>query len=198
MDRTQAEEDIKLIREVMARSALYTNFSGLSGIIAGTLALLACIATFWITDHVQLSKQNLWYAVTWVLTFVLAISQDYALAQKKARRRGETIWSPATRQVIKAVIPGVFIAFLLSVRALYLGDLDAIPAIWAMGYGAADCAAGMFSVREVRIFGVVQLVTGALALCFFTTWPASLYVLALTFGVYHILFGLWLMQKYGR
>jgi hypothetical protein len=198
MDRTQAEQDIKLIREVMARSALYTNFSGLSGIIAGVLALLGCIASYLITYDIPPDRQSLWYAVTWVLVFVLAICQDYALAQRKARRRGETIWSPATYQVIKAVMPGVFVAFVLSIGALVNGLLDAIPGIWALGYGVACCAAGMFSVREVRVFGVVELVSGAVALAFFPTWPASLYVLAVTFGVYHILFGLWLLRKYGR
>jgi len=96
------------------------------------------------------------------------------------------------------VLPGVLIAFLVSLWALVLEKPDAIPGIWAMGYGAAVCAAGMFSVREVRIFGVVELVSGAVAFLFFSYWMASLYVLAVTFGVYHIAFGLWLMRRYGR
>lgn len=197
MDKSQAEQDIKLIRDVMARSTMYTNFSGLSGIVAGILALLGCVATYYITYYVQLERQFVWYFVTWVSVFVLAIGQDYALAQSKAARRGETFWSPAAIQVIKAVLPGVFIAFVVSVWMLFQGEFDAIPAIWALGYGAAICAAGRFSIREVRIFGVIQLISGAVALFFFSTWTDSLYVLAVTFGLYHILFGIWVMRKYG-
>jgi len=82
--------------------------------------------------------------------------------------------------------------------ALVIDLPDAIPAIWAMGYGAAICAAGMFSVREVRIFGVVELVSGAVAFVFMSYWPVSLYVLAVTLGLYHIIFGVWLMCRYGQ
>jgi len=197
MDKVQAEENIKLIREVMETSARYTNLSGVSGIIAGVLALVGCALTYWITFAFQGAEQISWYVVTWVLVLGISILQDLALAQRKARSRGEEYFTPATLQVYKAVLPGIFVAAVLSIRALTLGELDAIPALWALGYGAALCAAGRFSAREVRVFGVIQLITGAIALFFFSTWDYSLYVLALSFGIYHILFGLWMTRKYG-
>lgn len=197
MDKAEAAEDIKLIREVMETSARYTNFSGISGIIAGTLALLGCGATYWVTlalPGVLLIRS---YVIIWVLVLAISIFQDFALAQRKARRRGEDYFTPATAQVYKAVLPGIFVAVVLSIRALTLRELDAIPALWCLGYGAAICAAGRFSVREARIFGAVQLISGAIGLFLFATPPESLYFLAVTFGVYHILFGLILTRKYG-
>jgi len=197
MDKVQAEKDIKLIREVMETSARYTNLSGVSGIIAGVLALLGCALTYWITFAFQGGEQITWYAITWVLILGISILQDLVLAQRKARSRGEEYFTPATLQVYKAVLPGIFVAAVLSIRALTLGELDAIPALWALGYGTALCAAGRFSAREVRVFGVIELTTGAIALFFFSTWDYSLYVLGLSFGMYHILFGLWMTRKYG-
>jgi hypothetical protein len=35
MEKQQAEKDIKLIREIMERSARYTHFTGLSGVLSG-------------------------------------------------------------------------------------------------------------------------------------------------------------------
>ncbi|MDO8589370.1 MAG: hypothetical protein Q7T82_20295 [Armatimonadota bacterium] len=197
MDKTQAEDNIKLIRQIMDRSARYTSFSGASGVIAGMLALLGCAATYWIAYNLSEDRQILPYVLTWVAVLLLALLQDFALAYRKAARHGESLFAPATFQVIKAVLPGIFVALVLSIRALTLGELDAIPAIWTLGYGAAVYAAGMYTVREVRIFGIIQLVTGAVGLFFFSQFDYSLYLLAVSFGLYHIVYGLWMTRKYG-
>jgi hypothetical protein len=198
MNKIKAEEDLKIIRDVMESSARYTNFSGLSGVFAGLLALAGCGVTYWISNNIDYYKdQNIWYTVTWISVFIAAISQDFLLARRKAGRYGQSIWSPASVQVIKAAIPGVFLALVLSVHSVIIGDLEVIPAIWSLGYGAAICAAGRFSVPEVRVFGVIQLMSGAIGLFILQDWVLSLYFLGLTFGVYHIIYGLWLMRKYG-
>lgn len=197
MDRVEAEQDIKLIRDVMERSAQYTNFTGISGVIAGALALLGCALSYWMAYHLPDRSRDIWSMVTWVLVLAMALTQDLTLAQWKARKRGQTIWNPATYQVLRSIIPGVFVAFVLSLRAMTLHQYDAIPAIWCLGYGAAVCAAGRFSVREVRVFGVIQLISGAIGLFWFSTWDSSLAFLAVTFGLYHMVFGLVLMRKYG-
>lgn len=197
MNRVEAEENIKVIRDIMERSVRYTHFSGLSGIIAGMLALLGCAATIWVAWH------NIWwweipsYIGIWVAVFVLAVAQDAFFAHLKAKRNGQSILNPATFLVIKAVLPGIILAMVTSIRALQLNELDAIPALWALGYGVAASAAGMFSVKEVRVFGLVQLLTGAVGLFLFSDWFASIYLLAVSFGLYHIIFGIWMWRRYG-
>ena len=197
MNKIKAEENIQMIREIMERSARYTSFSGLSGILAGVFALIGCAATVKVYLNVPTAEQDKWYYIIWVSVLVLAIAQDLLLAQRKARRNGQTIFVPATFQAIRALLPGVFVAIVLSIRALTLRELDAIPAIWTLGYGAALCAAGRFTVKELRIFGVVQLITGAFGLFLMSYPPYSLYLLAISFGLYHILYGLWMTRKYG-
>ncbi|HEY3298894.1 MAG TPA: hypothetical protein VGK34_09585 [Armatimonadota bacterium] len=221
MDRIQAEENIKVIREIMERSARTTVFSGLSGVIAGTLALIGCYLTALAWVSLPSSKENAAYLTIWLTVLALSIVQDRFLAERKARKSGQTTWVPATYQSIKALLPGVFLSFVLSMRALTLGEYDAIPALWTLGYGASLCAAGMFSIRELRIFGVVQLLTGAVGLFLvdippFPYWSqhgfdaagihivpslvaplASLSLVALSFGIYHIIYGIIMWRKYG-
>ena len=196
MNQIQAEENIRLIREVMSRSAHYTHFSGVSGVLSGIFALFGCYMTYWITYNVPPVQHNESYVVTWVAVLVAAIAQDIALAQRKARKNGQTLWDPATYQVIKAVLPGMFVAFVVSIVALRDGALDAIPGVWALGYGVSLCSAGMFSMKEIRVYGVIQLITGAVGLFVFSRLPQSVYILALSFGVYQIIFGLWMTRKY--
>lgn len=198
MDKLKAEQDIRLIREIMERSVKYTHFTGLSGVLSGIAALVGTYATYWIYMHVPLAEQNKWSLITWLLVFVFAIGEDFTLAQRTAKKAGATILTPATYHVLQAVFPGVFIAFVISLVALVDGAPDAIPGVLALGYGAALCSAGMFSQKEVWIYGLVQLITGTIALFFMSKVPYSLYALALEFGVYQILFGIWIAAKYRR
>ncbi len=196
MDRASAEENLQLIREIMEKSARYTHFSGLSGVLSGILALIGCGVTYWINDKVPAASQDTYYIVTWCSVLVLAIVEDFALAQRKARAAGQTIWNPATYQVLKAVFPGVFVAAVISFVALYEGAIDAIPAVWALGFGAALCAAGLFTTKEVWRYGILQLATGAAGIFLISRPPYSLYLLALTFGLYQIAFGIWMSRKH--
>lgn len=197
MDRNQAEEDLKAIRKIMEQSTRYTDFSGLSGIIAGFLALIGCAATIWIAwNSIWWSQRNA-YVMIWVSVLVLAVAENAYFANRKAKRNGDKLFNPASIQVIKSVIPGIVIASVLSIKALILNEWEAIPSLWTLGYGVSACAAGMFSVSEVKIFGIIQLITGALGLFFIATWVDSMFLMALSFGIYHLLFGFLLGRKYG-
>ena len=203
MDKQSAESNLQLIRDVMESSARYTHMSGWSGVISGVLALIGCALTYWINDHIAAAAQNPLYIVTWCSVLVLAIGDDLFLAHRKAKARGQSVWNPATYQVLKAIFPGLFVAAVISFVALYEGAIDAIPAVWAMGYGAALCAAGMFTTKEVWRFGLLQLFTGAAGMIAMVIWnkswsvypPYSLYLVALCFGVYQIAFGIWMTRK---
>lgn len=194
MDRVQAEESIQLIRDMMERSVRYTHFSGLSGVLSGILALLGCAATWWADINVPADSKNAWYIIIWTIVLIVAIVQDMLIAQRHARQNGGTIWVPATYQVIKAVVPSLFGAFVISLFALQINAYNILPGIWALGYGAALCAAGMFSIKEVRIYGIVQLTTGALGLLWFRQAPYYFYQMALSFGVFQIIYGLWMTR----
>lgn len=196
MDKQSAENDIQLIREVMERSARYTHFSGLSGLVSGSLGLAGCAATYWIDTNLPVGTHDLWYILIWGSVLLLAVAEDLFFAQRQARASGQTIWNPATYQVIRAILPGVFVALVLSFAGLQCGLRNSLSAIWALGYGVALCAAGMFSTREVTYYGVIQLLTGAVVVTFLREWPYSFYLAAgLSFGLYQMLFGLWIAWK---
>ncbi len=197
MDKFEAEGDLKLIREVMERSARYTHLSGLSGVIAGLLALAGVVATVWVAQQDDWDKLKPEFAAVWIGVFVLAIGQDFLMGYRKARKTGQAYFTPAFWQVIKAVAPGVFIGFVISMVCLSQDTPDAIPPIWALAYGTGLCAAGIFTVKEVRIFGIIELFTGAVGLVFFAAPLFSLWFMAVAFGLYHIVFGIWMAKRYG-
>lgn len=204
MDRLEAEDNLKLIREVMERSARYTHLSGLPGVIAGLLALAGCWGTIELAQKAALRPApDNWamykpeFAAIWIGVFVLAISQDILLGYLKTRKTGEPYFTPAFWQVMKAVAPGVFVGAVISLVILSQNTPDAIPPIWTLCYGAALCAAGIFTVKEVRVFGVIELVIGAVGLVFFSYPETSILFMAVSFGLSHIIFGIWMARRYG-
>lgn len=84
MDKLQAVDDIRTIREIVERSTKYTHFTGLSGVISGFAALVGTYITWWIyCSSLPVMMQGVWSLVTWVAVFVFAIGQDFLLAQRR-------------------------------------------------------------------------------------------------------------------
>jgi hypothetical protein len=65
---------------------------------------------------------------------------------------------------------------------------------WMLAYGIAVCATGLFSQREVSYLGAGFLVAGAAALF---APGVGLPMMAVTFGGFHILYGIGMSRKEG-
>jgi len=197
MDKSDAEERIALIRDVMERSARYTHFSGLSGVISGVVALIGCAVThYWVFRVPSSERQVGLFALTWLVVLLTAVVVDLALADRDARASGSSLWTPATWHVAQAALPGILAGLILSCAWLLVGKVALIvtvPSAWALGYGTALYAAGAFCVKAVRTYGAIQLTTATVWLLFLTgSEHAFVLQMAVQFGIYQILFGLWL------
>jgi hypothetical protein len=103
METDWAVENLQAIRTLMERSAIYRRalapimtFTGLAGIIAGL------VGWFWGLGSVR------GFAIYWMAVSLLAIAGDYLLARRQALRDAEPFWSPPTRRVTQAILPGLF------------------------------------------------------------------------------------------
>jgi hypothetical protein len=67
--------------------------------------------------------------------------------------------------------------------------------VWLLLYGAAVACGGAFSVRAVPIMGWFFIVFGAVA--FFIPAGFGNSMMALSFGLLHVVFGLIIAKKYG-
>jgi hypothetical protein len=72
-------------------------------------------------------------------------------------------------------------------------EIRYIVPIWMMLYGTGVYTAGLFSIRPPRILGLTFLAMGVVALLGFP--QDGVVAAALSFGLLHIVFGLYIIQK---
>lgn len=194
-DLREAEENLRVIRELMERSTKYSTFSGLSGILAGAYSIVGCIVTSLLpSPTVNIGAFRTPFLLTWSVVIVCAIVTDALLMKRRAARVGKRIVSRLGKQMIYAAGPGLGTGAMLTVWLVQRDLLTSVYPVWMLCYGIAVCAVGQFSQREVKTLGVGFLLTGALCLLF--PGPA-LPLMALAFGGFHIAYALVISRKDG-
>jgi hypothetical protein len=194
---SEAEEHLRVIRQAMERSTKHSTLSGLSGVLAGLYALAA--AFFAPTAITTLSQKAL-FCLTWGATLTLAGLTDILLTKRRAAQVGKRAFSPLGAQLSRAAAPGLLLG--VGVTLFHLLHPQALGTyvygMWILSYAVALLAVGMLSRKEVSVMGWAFLIAGIVALVLpegFIVGPRAL--MAVTFGGFHIVYGLWMGTKYG-
>jgi hypothetical protein len=191
-DAREAEENLRVIRALMERSTKFSTFSGLSGILAGAASIAGCAITR--AFGPDPAAFPVAFLVVWSAVIVVAIGADYLLMKRRAARVGKHIISRLGKQMVIASAPGLGTGAVLTLYMLQHKMLGDIYPFWMLAYGTAVAAAGLFSQREVSYLGAGFLVAGAATLFA----PAfGLPMMAVTFGGFHIAYGIAMSRKEG-
>jgi len=203
MNRDEAQARVREVQRIMERTTLYTLLPGTPALVGGALALIGCAVTFLFTRSLdfqdvlfQTMPVQIGLAVMWVVIAVAAISQEIVWTRRAARKQEI---SPMARPALFAVIslsPGVIVAMVLTLKFVWELRLEYIVPVWAMCYGTALYAAGLFSVRLPRLLGLAFIVIGALGLLVFEKY--GLATAAVSFGLLHIVFGAMVLSRTQR
>jgi predicted lysophospholipase L1 biosynthesis ABC-type transport system permease subunit len=206
MENEKYLNDLSEIKNLMNRSSRFLSLSGLSGILAGTYALIGAwlaYKTIYFNSSTMGSYKNLIISeeavihliVIAVTVVALSLLTGILLSIQKAKKNKETIWnSTAKRLVINFLIPlasgGFFILFLIEKEMLVL-----IAPLTLLFYGLACVNASKYTLGGVRYLGITFILIGLLS-----TWflEYGLLFWALGFGVCHILYGSIMYFRYER
>ncbi|HZO88520.1 MAG TPA: hypothetical protein VFB38_09275 [Chthonomonadaceae bacterium] len=192
----EAEENLRVIRDLMERSTKYSTFSGLSGVLAGIASIVGCL----LTRRLELAAPpptdfQAAFLTIWSLVIAFALGADYLLTKRRAAQVGKRIVSRLGRQMLLGSAPGLGTGVLLTLFFLQHHLLGYIYSVWMLCYGIAVCAVGQFSQREVSYLGAAFLWAGAMTLLLPPQW--GLIMMAVSFGGFHILYGLGISGKDG-
>ena len=184
----RAADDLKFIRNAMARTATFTAVPGAGGAVMGVVGLTAAIVA------ARQPTADRWLGV-WLISAALAFAAGVAAIVLKAQRHGLALDGPTTRNFSMGLIAPLAAGAAITYALWSIGAYAAMPGVWLLLYGTGVLVGGMFSVAVVRITGALFMLFGVLAVA----TPASLgnLWLGVGFGVLQFIGGLWIARKHG-
>lgn len=202
--------DLKEIRSMMERSSRFLSLSGLSGIMAGVIAMVGTGLAYWyMQDHLgeesastSLQSGNeitlnmqLFLILDALVMITLALGFGIYFGYQKSKKLNIPFWNKSAELTVwNLLIPllagGLFCIVLLSYRYYLL-----IAPCTLIFYGLALINASKYTLHEVRYLGLCEIILGLLCSIFYYQ---TLLFWALGFGLLHILYGAIMYYRYER
>jgi len=192
-------KDISDIKDLMNKSSRFISLSGLSGILAGTYALIGAAITYWLVNTYSsgtlILDGQIFRSVMLILALVALFSAvtGYILSAKKAKKTGANMWDATSKRlIINFLIPliagGLYILIILS-----HGKYGQTGGLMLIFYGLALVNASKYSIGDIRYLGYIEIILGLIA----TLLPGyGFWLWVLGFGVMHIIYGTIMHFKY--
>jgi hypothetical protein len=184
----QAADNIRFIRDTMARAADFTAVPGWGGAAMGATAIAAAA----LSGAPDGSRR--WLAI-WLADAGVAAAIGLVATIRKAQASAVPLTGAAARRFALAFAPPLLAGALLTAVFVRRGLATELPGCWLVCYGAGVSAGGAFSVRLVPVMGAAFMVLGAAAF----TAPSTFghLFLAAGFGCLQIGFGLVIARNHG-
>lgn len=203
MDQKDLIKEIGHIRSIMERSSKFLSISGLSGVLMGMYALVGAFFAYqkvyglggftyrhhYVTDEGIVS----YLGMLAVLVLVFSLVTSVLMAKRKAKRLKQVMWNPTSKAMLIAMALPLVTGGLLAIIFVCKGYLALIAATFLIFYGLALAAGSVYTFKEVRWLGILEIALGLLALLF----PGyGLWFWVVGFGLLHIIYGFIVYKKY--
>jgi hypothetical protein len=200
MDREEALARIADIQRVMERATRYTVLPGGAAVVGGLLVLAGCALSYGMLHSLDFAAlltlplvEQTVFCLLWLAIGAAGISLELILTARTARREGLSTGGRPSRGALVSLSPRVLIAMLLTYKFLAPQDprpeeVQYIVPLWMMLYGTGVFTVGQFSLRAPRLLGLAFIAAGAVAMLLFQAY--GVLAAALSFGLFHIVFGL--------
>ncbi len=194
-------KDITEIKNLMNRSSRFISLSGLSGILAGTYAIIGAAYAYWLVSNSKrgylILDGEIFQLVVLDLFLVSLASIGTAiyLTTRKAKRNNEKVWDATTKRLLlnfltPIIAGGIYILIILNQQRY--GQTGALMLLF---YGLGLVNASKFTLGDIKYLGYTEIVLG-LACAIFPGLGFWFWVLG--FGVMHVLYGVVMYVKYDR
>ena len=184
-----AIDNIRFIRDAMARASEFTAVPGWGGVAMGVTAIVAAVIS-------GPPDESLRWVLTWFAEAAVAVAIALVTMTLKARRIGAPLSSaaPAHRFAL-AYVPPLVAGMVLTPVFATMGLMARLPGCWLLLYGTAAATGGAFSVRVVPLMGIGFMALGTAAFAAPAAWGH--WLMAAGFGGLHIGFGYMIARRYG-
>lgn len=184
----RAIDNVRYIREMMERSTSFTAVPGYGGMLMGVTAIAAA--------YVANAQANASDSLTvWLAEALLAFLIGLLSMWQKSKIGGESLLSAPARKFAFGFAPPLIAGFVVTLGLWRYAQFEIMAPVWMILYGTAVVTGGAFSVKAVPVMGWFFVAFGVTGFML----PASYgnYLMAASFGLLHIVFGLIIARRYG-
>jgi hypothetical protein len=185
---SHAIEDLRFIRDTMARAGQFSAIPGWGGVVMGVSALVASVLAG------PVARSPRWLTV-WLGDAAVAVAIALVAMVRKARRSGSPLVAAPARRFAFGYVPPLSAGAVLTTVFAVNGLAARLPGCWLLLYGASAATAGALSVRVVPVMGVLFMALGVAAFAAPAGWGNIF--MAAGFGGLHIVFGAIIARHYG-
>jgi len=190
-------DDIEAIKDIMDRSTKFLSLSGLSGVLAGSFALVAAYLSYQVVydgqDYLsyRIADTSRDTLVSLILigsvTILLSLVSGVWLTTRKARELGQSIYDKQAQRMIGHLAVPLITGGLVCLILLYYGLVGLVAPMTLIFYGLALENASKFAHKSMRYLGWLEILLGLIAMIFI---GRGLIFWAIGFGVLHIVYGI--------
>lgn len=208
-------KDLKEIRSIMERSSRFISLSGLSGILAGVVALISALTVFlykpdffWgryynsgiyfkgeLLGGTELKQFITFILITGSITLLLAIGFGVIFTYRNARKKGLSVWDKSSKRMLANIFIPLIAGGLFCLALLYHKQIYLLAPATLIFYGLALINVSKYTFDELRYLGICEVVLGLLASVII---GYGLIFWAIGFGVLHIIYGSLMYYRYER
>ncbi len=212
-DSLQHNNDLLHIKNMMERSSKFISLSGLSGVAAGTCAL---IGAYFAGDIIRNSNGlvlseldfqlyhknynvkdylgNKLFVIA-VVTFITSFTLSFLFTWLRSKKTNTPLWGNTSKRVAINMFIPMIAGGLYILKLIEHGAFGLIAPGCLIFYGLALVNASKYTLGEVRFLGIGQVILGIINLYYL---GFGIYFWAAGFGVLHIVYGLIMWAKYER
>ena len=184
----RAIDNLAFIRETMERSTHFTAVPGYGGMLMGLTAIAAAYIA------AQQDPRIGWLRV-WLLEACLAFAIGLLAMWQKSRLTDSSLLSTPARKFALSFVPPMISGVAITLGLWRYGHYEMMAPVWMLWYGAAVVCGGAFSVRVIPVMGWCFITLGAAAFALPAVYGN--WLLALSFGLVHVIFGVVIGRRYG-
>lgn len=184
----RAIDNLQFIRDTMERSTHFTAVPGYGAILMGVTAIGAAYIA-----HNSASIRD--WLITWIAEAGLAFAIGLLAMWQKAKLANTPLTSAPAKKFAMSFLPPLVCGMVCTLGLWRFGHYESMIPVWILLYGAAVATGGAFSVKIVPVMGWCFIALGTAA--FFLPAGRGNIMMALTFGLLHIVGGVIIARRYG-
>ena len=208
--REEHLDNLTEIRSLMERSSRFISLSGASGISAGIVAIIGAaavsiyhgtsiISTAWERNYESGARVNTdtltFYIIVALLVLGIAIALSVFFTMRKAKKNNLPVWDSVAKRLVTSLLVPLSTGGIFCIILLFNGITSLVAPSMLIFYGLALINASKFAIGDAEILGSAEIILGLTAM-FFDGYGMLFWTLG--FGVFHIVYGIYMYLKYER